>query len=285
LSARVSTDSSGTVVGQQGHFPFGESSYSVNSTTKWQFTSYERDSESGNDYAIMRSSVNRLARFSSPDPIAGTTEDPQSLNHYAYGRNDPVNLADPLGLFTITFLLVDCKWGLLSPGNESTGATPVWGWSCSSSSSSFNFDLGNEGGGGGGGDSTKPRVTKKQCIHDALVKKFGSFVADKVVPQFSLLSAADNWRAFATGSAISAGAKLTVWGSIRAYGQILTVTGRNMLQYPGLAAAGADALEAGAFWTTTAATAGAVVGISASAVVAFATAADHWAREQCKNVP
>ena len=32
---------------------------------------YERDAESGNNYAIFRSYVNRLGRFSSPDPIAG----------------------------------------------------------------------------------------------------------------------------------------------------------------------------------------------------------------------
>ena len=29
-------------------------SYLTNTTTKWQFTSYERDAESGNDYAVAR---------------------------------------------------------------------------------------------------------------------------------------------------------------------------------------------------------------------------------------
>ncbi|MFQ5874392.1 MAG: RHS repeat-associated core domain-containing protein, partial [Dehalococcoidia bacterium] len=41
----------------------------------------------------------RLGRFLTPDPIAGSPLDPQSLNRYAYVRNDPVNLSDPLGLF------------------------------------------------------------------------------------------------------------------------------------------------------------------------------------------
>ncbi len=88
LSARLVTDSTGTVTGQQGHFPYGESWYG-SSVTKWKFTTYERDTESGNDYAMFRTHVNRLGRFSSPDPLAGSISDPQSLNRYAYTLNDP----------------------------------------------------------------------------------------------------------------------------------------------------------------------------------------------------
>jgi RHS repeat-associated protein len=101
LSARVTTDANGTVTGQQGHYPFGEQWYPAppsSAATKWQFTSYERDPESQNDYAIARTYVNRLGRFSSPDPLAGSLADPQSLNRYAYTENDPTNLVDPLGL-------------------------------------------------------------------------------------------------------------------------------------------------------------------------------------------
>jgi RHS repeat-associated protein len=98
LSPRVTTDSSGTKVGEQAHYPFGESWYSANTTTKWQFTSYERDTESGNDYAMARYNVNRLGRFSSTDPLAGSTGDPQSLNRYSYVRLNPINLVDPSGL-------------------------------------------------------------------------------------------------------------------------------------------------------------------------------------------
>jgi RHS repeat-associated protein len=92
------TDSSGNVIGQQGHYPFGESWYQANTTTKWLFTSYERDAESGNDYATFRYDINRLGRFASPDLLAGSAGDPQSLDRYAYVLNDPVNLVDPLGL-------------------------------------------------------------------------------------------------------------------------------------------------------------------------------------------
>jgi len=71
---------------------------SATPSTKWQFTSYERDAESGNDYAMMRSYVNRLARFSSPDLLAGAIQDPQSLHRFAYARNDSIDLVDPWGL-------------------------------------------------------------------------------------------------------------------------------------------------------------------------------------------
>jgi RHS repeat-associated protein len=98
LSARVMTDSSGNKIGEQGHFPYGETWYATNTTTKWEFTSYERDSESGNDYAMARYHVNRLGRFSSLDLLAGSIGDPQSLSKFAYVLNDPVNHVDPSGM-------------------------------------------------------------------------------------------------------------------------------------------------------------------------------------------
>jgi RHS repeat-associated protein len=98
LSVRLTTDAQGTKIGEQGNYPFGEFWYSSSTTTKWRFTSYERDAESGNDYAIHRYYSNRLGRFQTPDPLAGSVFNPQSLNRYAYVLNDPINLADPLGL-------------------------------------------------------------------------------------------------------------------------------------------------------------------------------------------
>jgi len=90
LSRRVNTDGNGNFISAQGHAPFGEVWYQT-PTGAWsgksKFTSYERDGgtgESGNDYAVFRSYVNRLGRFSSPDPIGGTLDNPQSLNRFAY---------------------------------------------------------------------------------------------------------------------------------------------------------------------------------------------------------
>jgi RHS repeat-associated protein len=100
LSPRVRTDTSGNVADQRGTFPFGETWYTPNSSAPWVFTTYYRDVEAeGNDYAQARTYVGDLGRFSSPDPLAGSTSDPQSLNRYSYVRNMPVMLTDPFGLF------------------------------------------------------------------------------------------------------------------------------------------------------------------------------------------
>jgi RHS repeat-associated protein len=97
LSLRVRTDASGNVTDQRGHYPFGETWYSP-SGAPLIFASYYRDTESGNDYALARTYVNRLGRFSSQDRHSGNGSDPQSLNRYAYSLNDPVNLSDPSGM-------------------------------------------------------------------------------------------------------------------------------------------------------------------------------------------
>ena len=91
------TDANGNLVAQLGHYPFGEAWYNT-SSDKLLFTTYSRDAESGNDYAMARSYVNRVARFASADPLSGTTASPQSLNRYAYTVNEPIDLIDPSGL-------------------------------------------------------------------------------------------------------------------------------------------------------------------------------------------
>jgi RHS repeat-associated protein len=98
LSLRVATDASGTMTATTAHFPYGENWYETGGANKLKFTSYERDSESGNDYAIFRFQISRLGRFNRPDPVAGSIADPQTLNRYLYVSGDPINLIDPLGL-------------------------------------------------------------------------------------------------------------------------------------------------------------------------------------------
>jgi RHS repeat-associated protein len=96
ISNRLVTSSTGATLAQMGHFPFGESWYDATSD-KLLFTTYERDAESGNDYAIARSYMNRLGRFTTLDPLLGNISSPQSLNRFSYVTNDPVNLIDPMG--------------------------------------------------------------------------------------------------------------------------------------------------------------------------------------------
>jgi RHS repeat-associated protein len=139
LSVRLMTDSSGNKLGEQGNFPFGESWYATNTTTKWTFTTYERDQDTGNnsglDYAMARFYDNRVASFCSADPLEGRPDDPQSWNRYAYAQNDPINMTDPSGkgLFSwiadIILILVQIFTGLptatLAFADLGAGALPI----------------------------------------------------------------------------------------------------------------------------------------------------------------
>jgi len=114
LSTRLITDSSGNLIGREDHLPFGEDAGTGSGQSeKHRFTSYERDSESGSDYAINRQYSNVTGRFNRADPFDGSYDfdNPQSLNRYANVGDDPINATDPLGLF---LELVDCQV-LISP--------------------------------------------------------------------------------------------------------------------------------------------------------------------------
>jgi RHS repeat-associated protein len=124
LSPRVRTNTSGAIVDQRGHFPFGETWYSP-AGAPLLFTGYYRDAESGNDYAMARYNVNRLGRFSSPDPISGSISDSQSLNRYLYTENNPINATDPSGMVTIACKDADLCFFLGGSGGGGGGQTCI----------------------------------------------------------------------------------------------------------------------------------------------------------------
>jgi RHS repeat-associated protein len=97
LSNRLVTSSSGAVLEQMGHYPFGDPWYNA-SNDKLFFTTYERDAESSNDYAQARLYRWLLGRLLSPDPLSGSSGDPQSLDRYTYVENDPISFIDPSGM-------------------------------------------------------------------------------------------------------------------------------------------------------------------------------------------
>jgi len=66
--------------------------------TNYKFTGYERDSETGLDYAFARYYSSRLGRFLSTDPLGGSVGSVQSHNAYAYTLNNPLNAVDPSGM-------------------------------------------------------------------------------------------------------------------------------------------------------------------------------------------
>ncbi|MGB9147552.1 MAG: RHS repeat-associated core domain-containing protein, partial [Acidobacteriaceae bacterium] len=138
---------------------------------------------------------------------------------------------------------------------------------------------------------------KKACEKQVLTQKFGSFMANYIIPDFSLLSLTDGiqqlWNGggwgglggYAKGTGVSLGVKGGILAVGAGYGTILTVSGRNMAaSYPALASTAGDLLESGAFWTTTASTAAEAAGGIGLVATAFATGADYWARQQCQNV-
>jgi RHS repeat-associated protein len=94
------------------YFPYGEEETSPQGPNdQVKFATYTRDSVSGLDYASNRYYGSGTARFSSPDPYqstkggSGEPSDPGSWNRYSYTQGNPIQFADPSGLF-----LVDCVW-------------------------------------------------------------------------------------------------------------------------------------------------------------------------------
>jgi RHS repeat-associated protein len=106
LSVRLTTDANGNILSQDGHFPFGEQWYQSGANNKFVFTSYNRDSESGLDYALARYYDSRTGTFLMVDPVEGKSGDPQSWNRYAYARNNPIMVTDPSGKFFFIPLLI-----------------------------------------------------------------------------------------------------------------------------------------------------------------------------------
>jgi len=104
----------GSICMEVDYLPYGTENTPANFTGscsspppfRYRFTGYERDIETatatnqGNDYAFARFYNSRLGRFMSGDPLDGHIDDPQTLNHYSYVRNNPVNLLDPSGMAT-----------------------------------------------------------------------------------------------------------------------------------------------------------------------------------------
>jgi RHS repeat-associated protein len=75
--------------------------FRLNGVKHYRSTGKERDSESNLDYFGARYFSGAQGRFTSVDPIWITKErmlDPQRLNLYAYGRNNPLRFIDPDGM-------------------------------------------------------------------------------------------------------------------------------------------------------------------------------------------
>ena len=113
-SPRVLTNSLGEVVSRRDFLPFGEELYAdgTHRTTvgkysvtgqdsvRKRFTGYEKDIETGLDFAEARMYENRYGRFTAVDPklASGQSGNPQTFNRYVYTMNRPLILTDSTGL-------------------------------------------------------------------------------------------------------------------------------------------------------------------------------------------
>lgn len=110
-STRIITGEDQSVKARHDYLPFGEEIQNgvggrtpalgyVADTLRQKFTSYERDTESGLDFAQARYYSSLAGRFTSVDPsmASGRTVAPQSWNRYSYTINNPLKYTDPTGL-------------------------------------------------------------------------------------------------------------------------------------------------------------------------------------------
>jgi RHS repeat-associated protein len=101
-TTRLQTNNAGTAELTCQSLPFGDTSAQCAPATEQFYTGYERDTESGNDYAQARHYANSMGRFLSPDPSGlayADPDNPQSLNLYSYVMNNPLTMVDPTGLY------------------------------------------------------------------------------------------------------------------------------------------------------------------------------------------
>jgi RHS repeat-associated protein len=99
----------------------------ANAGTTHQFTGFERDGETGLDYASARHYSGQLGRFMVPDPLgigAASLTNPQTLNQYAYVNGNPMNFVDPSGLDGECADDPSCGGDL---GGGDWGGVPGWG--------------------------------------------------------------------------------------------------------------------------------------------------------------
>lgn len=109
-SPRLITNENGAVASRRDLTAFGEEITSSRTAghgykppaVRQDFTGYQKDAESGLDYAQSRYYNPQHGRFTSVDPFnaSSSIKNPQSFNRYSYAFNSPYKFVDPLGLMS-----------------------------------------------------------------------------------------------------------------------------------------------------------------------------------------
>ncbi|MBK7706808.1 MAG: RHS repeat-associated core domain-containing protein [Acidobacteria bacterium] len=113
-SPRVVTNQNGEVIKRTDWMAFGEEvefnkrttglGYDEIPETRKGYTGYEKDDESGLDFAQARYYNPKHGRYTSVDPLTASANvrNPQTFNRYSYVLNSPYKFTDPLGLISRT---------------------------------------------------------------------------------------------------------------------------------------------------------------------------------------
>jgi RHS repeat-associated protein len=167
-SSRFASTSTRTVYFDGAYAPFGEP-YAQTGSTDLSFTGMNQDTVS-NLYDFPAREYGIQGRWPSPDPSGLASvrlSDPQTLNRYAYVRNNPLAMVDPNGL---------C-------GEEGDEA-------CSDTDANGNSGGGGGGGGGGSSDPTSGGAmddSGASCLPGSAT--CGGFVDSPLVDQTGTLTA------------------------------------------------------------------------------------------------
>ena len=112
-SVDVVTDGLGRTIQETDYRPFG--SVLKGGGSRFTFGGKEKDS-SGLMYFGARYYSPTFGKFTQPDTIIQDIYDPQSLNRYAYARNNPLSNIDPSGNFVLPLLAFPLISGTITAG-------------------------------------------------------------------------------------------------------------------------------------------------------------------------
>jgi len=110
-SPRINTDGGGNVTSRKDFMAFGEEAITAERNVgvgygippvRQDYTGYEKEAESGLEFAQARFQNPVHGRFTSVDPLtaSATIKNPQTFNRYTYALNSPYKFTDPLGLLS-----------------------------------------------------------------------------------------------------------------------------------------------------------------------------------------
>jgi RHS repeat-associated protein len=109
-SVRVLTDANGVVTDDYGYTAFGEAlGWTGSDLQPYRFAGEETSFNVALQYNRARWYCGNVGQFVAADPLEGAHENGKSLNHYAYGEDDPLNRVDPSGKMSITEVAVTAE--------------------------------------------------------------------------------------------------------------------------------------------------------------------------------